>query len=106
MQASQLKTLIETYGAALADLRARATPLPRVTSLADTIGKGGSQTVAKFLGAVEKADVEPISGLPYPTLGELVSPVEKLVALLLTEARAKKSVVTDLELLLDLTAAT
>ena len=99
MQASQLKTLIETYGAALAISGANDT-VARVTSLADTIGKGGSQTVAKFLGAVEKADVEPILGTA-PQLGELVPPVEKLVALL-TEAGVKKSVVTDLELMLDL----
>jgi len=68
--------------------------------LANAIGKGGSQTVAKFLGAVENANVEPISG-SVPSLGELVPPVEKLMALLM-EAGAKKLVLTDLGLLLDL----
>jgi hypothetical protein len=99
MQASQLKTLIETYGAALAISGANDT-VARVTSLADTIGKGGSQTVTRFLRAIENVDVEPISGT-LPHLGDLVPPVEKLVALL-TEGGAKKSVVADLKLLLDL----
>src|SRR3977135_4019371 len=99
MQASQLKTLVETYGAAIATSGENDTVV-RVISLANAIGKGGSQTVAKFLGAVENVNVEPISG-SVPSLGELVPPVEKLMALLI-EAGAKKPVLTDLGLLLDL----
>ena len=99
MQASQLKTLIETYGAALATSGA-AEAGTRMGLLAEAVGKAGSQTVAKFLGAIEKAGLDSISGTG-PQIGDVAPPVEKLMAIL-TEAGAKKAVVTDLELLLDL----
>lgn len=99
MQASQLKTLIETYGAALATSGASEAGC-RIALLADAIGKGGTQAVAKFLSAIEKAGLELISGTGTQ-LGDVAPPVEKLVAILV-EAGAKKAAVTDLELLLDL----
>lgn len=99
MQASQLKALIETYGAALATVGATEA-VARVSLLAEAIGKGGSQPVAKFIRVVENSGFESALGAG-PNLGDVVPPVERLLALLI-EGGAKKAVVTDLELLLDL----
>ncbi len=98
MQANQLKTIIETYGAALATTGETAI-VGTLSSFATALGKGGSQTVLKLLGVVERASFEGTPG--GGALGDLVPPVERLVALL-KETGAKKSVVNDLKLLLDL----
>ncbi len=99
MQASQLKALIERYGATLADAGA-AEMVTRLQVLADGLGRGGAQAAAKFLISIEKSGFER-SASDGPTLGHLVPVVENLT-LLLKEAGAKKVVVADLEVLLDL----
>lgn len=97
MEASQLATLIEAYVAALAASGGQGA---HVSRLAKALRKGGSQSFAKILSALEKDMFQDIPAIG-PTLGDLVLPVAKLSALL-TEAGAKKTVVADLELLLDL----
>ena len=99
MQASQLRTLIDKYGAILTTAGASEV-VARVVLLAEALGKGGTQTVTKFLVAVEKPTYEPTSNTG-PNLSDLVPPVEGLIALLI-EAGAKKAAVTDLKLVLDL----
>ncbi len=99
MQASQLKTLIEKYRAALAISGETETTIG-LKVLANALGQGGAKATAKFLGTIEKAG---FCGAPFDgaRLGELAPNVESFVALL-KEAGAKKSAVTDLELVLDL----
>ena len=99
MQATQLKQLLGKQAAVLRAAGA-ATMCDLVDRLAIAIGRGEKQTVAKFLAAVEKAGLSSASA-EAPLLGTAVDMLKGLVELL-SEAGVKKTVVADVELVLDL----
>lgn len=99
MQATQLKQLLDKQAAVLRAAGA-ATMCDLVDRLAIAIGRGEKQVAAKFLAAVEKAGLSSASA-EAPFLGTAVDMLKGLVKLL-SEAGVKKTVVADVELVLDL----
>lgn len=99
MQAAQLKQLLGKQAAMLqsADAGGACNLIER---LATAVGRGEQQSVAKFLASVEKAGLSSTT-VGTPMLGT-VEPMLKGLVELFSEAGVKKTVVADVELVLDL----
>lgn len=98
MQTTQLGTLIEKFASVMRTSGGEQAAVG-MERIANAISRGGTQAFSKFVVAINKAGSEAEAG-DGCALGSLVSPMVKLVALL-NDAGAKKSVVSDLELLVD-----
>lgn len=98
MQTTQLGILIEKFATVMRTSGGEQAAVS-MERIANAISRGGTQAFSKFVVAINKAgsEAEADDGC---ALGSLVSPMVKLVALL-NDAGAKKSVVSDLELLVD-----
>lgn len=100
MQATQLKQLLDKHVALLRAAGAGSV-CDVVERLGTAIGRGDQQGVAKFLAAAEKAGIS-TGGVDAPTLGTAEITMKGLVELFV-EVGVKKTVVADVELVLDLT---